>query len=409
MTDTPHGYRMVIAVAIILLQFSMGLSFMAPAPLFPLIIKAFGIDNATVSLLIGASSLAVALALVPASILAARLGSRWSLILGGVLMGMTAASMFVDSFSVLLLTRVSFAIGAAINLSATPGVLLRWFPTKELAIVNGANVIAQSLGVMTSMLVGPRIAGSLGWDGALTSFGAAAIVATMLWLALGRDRGGAEAAAPFALADLGLVVRNRTILLLAAGLSGILGAFISLQSWLPTFYIEQWGYTLERAGSMTALMSLFGIVGALLGSTLPVRLPRRRPFLIAGGLGVPLFAAGAIAMDLPPLLYPSIMLLGIAGWIFMPVVFTIPMELPGMNASRVGVGVALVLGAGNLAGFFVPLMVGALRDQTGSFTLGLTIAAALALVMVVCALAMPETGPVATKGERRGAPATTRA
>ena len=409
-SETPHRYRLVIAGAIILLQFSMGLSFMAPAPLFPLIIKAFDIDNATVSLLIGASSLAVALALVPASILAARLGSRWSLILGGVLMGMTAASMFVDSFSVLLLTRVSFALGAAINLSATPGVLLRWFPTKELATLNGTNVIAQSLGIMTSMLVGPRIAGPLGWDGALTTFGAMALVATVVWLALGRDRGDAQASAPFALNDLGLVVRNRTILLLALGLSGLLGAFISLQSWLPTFYSEQWGYSLERAGSMNALMSLFGIVGALLGSTLPVRLPRRRPFLIAGGLGVPLFATGAIAMDAPLLLYPSVMLLGIAGWIFMPVVFTIPMELPGMNASRVGVGVALVLGAGNLAGFFVPLMVGALRDQTGSFTLGLTIAAALALVMVVCALAMPETGPVApSKGERRGAPATTRA
>ena len=44
-------------------------------------------------------------------------------------------------------------------------------------------------------------------------------------------------------------------------------------------------------------------------------------------------AAGALGMDGTALLYPSILLLGIAGWIFMPVVFTIPLELPGMTAS----------------------------------------------------------------------------
>ena len=75
--DEAAPYRIVVEASILLLQFSMGLSFLAVAPLFPLIITTFGIDNATVSLLVGVSSLSVGLALVPASILAARLGSRW--------------------------------------------------------------------------------------------------------------------------------------------------------------------------------------------------------------------------------------------------------------------------------------------------------------------------------------------
>ena len=393
-------YRFVIEGSILLLQFAMGLSFLAVAPLFPLIIEAFKVDNATVSLLVGVSSLAVALALVPASILSARLGSKWSLILGGVLMGATGLSLFAGSFPLLLATRVSFAIGAAINLSATPGVLLRWFPTKELAVVNGANVIAQSLGVTTSMLLGPRLAGPLGWDGALSIFGATALVATVLWLLLGRDTGAASTSAGFTLGDLPAVLGNRVIVLLSIGLAGALGAFISLQSWLPTFYHEQRGLSLEQAGTISGLLSLTGIIGALLGSTLPVRIPQRRPFLIAGGLGIPLFAAGAIAFDAPLLLYPSILVLGVIGWIFVPVVFTIPMEIPGMTASRVGIAVAIVLGAGNLAGFFVPLMVGYLRDQVGSFTPGLAIACALAPILAVCAYAMPETGPVGARTRR---------
>jgi len=390
-------YRFVIEASILLLQFCMGLGFLSVAPLFPLIIDAFRVDNATVSLLVGVTSLTVALALVPASVLAARLGSRWSLVLGGVLMGLTALTWLASSFPLLLTTRVSFALGAAINLSATPAVLLRWFSTKELAMVNGANVVAQSLGVTSSMLLAPRFAGALGWDGTLAAFGGATVAATGLWVILGRDGGPGPGSGTFALGDLPAVLRNRVVVLLSIGLAGALGGFISLQSWLPTFYNLQWGYTLEEAGSIGGLLSFFGILGALLGSALPVRLPRRRPFLIAGGLGIPLFAAGAIGMDLPLLLYPSIVLLGIFGWVFMPVVFTIPMEIPGMTASRVGIAVAVVLGAGNLAGFVVPLLVGYLRDQTGSFTLGLAIACGLALILAVCAYLMPETGPVAPR------------
>ncbi|MEI7925961.1 MAG: MFS transporter, partial [Chloroflexota bacterium] len=203
----------------------------------------------------------------------------------------------------------------------------------------------------------------------------------------------------FRMSVLRAVVGNRTVLLLSAGLAGALGAFISIQSWLPTFYNAQRGYSLEEAGAIGGLLSFFGIVGALLGSTLPVRVPQRRPFLIAGGVGIPLFAAGAILFD-QPVLYVALLLLGIAGWIFMPVVFTIPMEIPGMTGARVGIAVALVLGAGNLAGFFVPLMVGTLRDLTGSFTLGLALACGLAPLMALCALAMPETGPVAARAPR---------
>lgn len=395
---TGQRYRFVIEGSILLLQFSMGLSFIAVAPLYPVIIEVFRVDNATVSLLIGVSSLVVAIALLPASVLAARLGSRWSIILGGVLMGATALSLLATSFPLLLATRISFALGAAINLSATPAVILRWFATRELAMVNGVNVVAQSLGVTTSMLLGPRLAEPLGWDVTLSLFGAMALASTALWLVLGRDLEAAHAEATFHPRDITAVLRDRTVVLLASGLAGALGAFITLQSWLPTYYHEQWGYTLEEAGAVTGLLSFFGILGAVLGSALPVRLPRRRPFLIAGGLGIPLFAAGAIAMDAPLVLYPSVVLLGVAGWIFMPVVFTIPMEIAGISASRVGIAVAVVLGAGNLAGFFVPLMVGSLRDLTGSFTLGLAIACTLSLVLVGCAIAMPETGPI---GPRR--------
>jgi hypothetical protein len=73
---------------------------------------------------------------------------------------------------------------------------------------------------------------------------------------------------------------------------------------------------------------------------------------------------------------------------------TIPMESARIGPARAGVAVSVILGAGNLSGFLLPLLVGAVRDTSGSFVLGLGIAGCLALVLAVSALVIPETGPV---------------
>lgn len=181
-------------------------------------------------------------------------------------------------------------------------------------------------------------------------------------------------------------------MLLGLGLVGALGANVSLGSWLPTYYNEAFGFSLEKAGVVASVLALFGIVGSLLGSTLPGRFPRRRPFLIVAGLLMPVTAIGAFVTSNPTVLYPSLALFGVVSWVFIPVVFTIPMELPGMTPERVGVTTAVVLCVGNLSGFVAPLLVGAMRDATGTFASGLTVVSLLAVGLAVAGWLMPETG-----------------
>ncbi len=389
-----HSYRWVIEGSLLLLQFSMGLSFLAVAPLFPLIIEAYGVNRATASLLVGGTSLGVAAALIPCSVLATRLGTRWSLALGGLLMASMALAPLASSFALLLGARVAFAVGAATVLSASPPVIMRWFPVRELPLVNGVNVVAQSLGITLSMFLGPRLAVSIGWDVALFAFACVTLTATALWLLTARDPEGTESlgGATFRMSDLVATLHDRAALLLGVGMAGALAANVSFGSWLPAYYNEQFGFSLEQAGTVAAVLAFFGIVGSLLGSTLPVRFPRRRPFLVVAGLLIPVAALGAFASAEPWLLYPSVAVLGVVSWVFIPVVFTIPMELPRMTPERVGVTTALVLTAGNTSGFFAPLAVGMLRDMTGTFTAGLGLAALLALGLAVAGWLMPETG-----------------
>lgn len=389
-------YRWVIEGALLLLQFAMGLSFLAVAPLFPLIIDDFGVSRASASLLVGGTALGVALALIPCSMLAARLGTRAALGLAGVLMSAMALAPLADSFALLLGARITFAVGGAMNLTATAPVIMRWFPPRELPMVNGLNVVAQSLGVTMSMVIAPRLAAVVGWERTLYAFACVTMIGTLTWLLLARDPAGTRdgEGAPFRLGDLVSTLQNRPTVVLGLGLAGALGANVSFGSWLPTYYHEQFGFSLEKAGAVASVLALFGIFGSLLGSALPVRFPRRRPFLITAGFLMPITAIGTFATANPVVLYPSLALFGMVSWVFIPVVFTIPMELPGMTPGRVGVTTAVVLCVGNLSGFFAPLIVGAVRDATGAFALGLTVVSLLAAALALAGWLMPETGVV---------------
>ena len=391
---TGSRYRYLIEASLLLLNIGLGMSFLSPAPLFTQIIEAFQIDRATVSLLIGIPSLSIAILLVPASIVAAKLGPRLSLLIGGSLISTAMFAPLAGNFAALAATRVAFACGATLVLSATPAVVMRWFVPRELPIVNGLNVMGQSIGIMTAMFLAPRIALSIGWAAAFFTFGAVAAVATAFWLLVGRTSADASApaAAPFSIRALPAMLTDRPTVLLGIGVAGALGTFITFTSWLPTYWQEAFGFSLEQAGTTAALLSGFGIVGSALGSTLPSRFPRRRPFLIVSGVLLPVFAVGCFALNMPVVLLVSVAAFGVLGWVFMPIVFTIPMELPNMTAERVGVAIAMVLSAANLAGFVFPLLVGFLRDLTGGFTVALSLCAVLGLALAGAGYLMPETG-----------------
>jgi cyanate permease len=102
--------------------------------------------------------------------------------------------------------------------------------------------------------------------------------------------------------------------------------------------------------------------------------------------------------------YPSLILLGIAGWLFFPALFTIPMELPGITHERVGMVVAFVLSTGNLGGFLAPLFVGAVRDATGTYAPGLAMAAVLAVGLAIAGYMIPETATAVRRREGAATP-----
>ena len=101
------------------------------------------------------------------------------------------------------------------------------------------------------------------------------------------------------------------------------------------------------AGAYGAVLTMCGMFGSLLGSVLPLQIPRRRPFLVGAGLLMPLTAFGCFVTPAPMVLLPSLVLFGLVSTVFVPVMLTIPMEAPQIGPTRAGVAVSVILAAGN--------------------------------------------------------------
>ncbi len=164
----PSRYRFVIAGLVLSLFFSGGLSFLAVTPVFPLIIDDYGINSSTASLLVSSVALANVLLAIPGGILVARLGPNRVIIGAWFLASIPALSVFADDFATLLALRVLFGVSFALLLPAVAPVLMRWFPPKELPLVNSLLLGALTVGISVSTFTAAPISEAVGWRWMLT-------------------------------------------------------------------------------------------------------------------------------------------------------------------------------------------------------------------------------------------------
>ncbi|MEK7282118.1 MAG: MFS transporter [Chloroflexota bacterium] len=343
-------------------------------------------------------ALVVAVFAVPAGMLASKIGLRKTFAIGAFLMAAGLATPWATSFPLFLATRLLFAIGTAMTFPLLGGISMQWFRRKEVPMVNGINVAANTMGnALAFSLSVPLAQAFSNWRIPLFIYASVAFLAAIAWLVWGKETHEPiddDPAAPAQLPPItiGHALKQRTTLLLALSVTGPFALFMAISSWLPTYYFEVFHIPLDKASAMTALFTVFGIPAAILGGFLPMRVGLRRPFLIIPGLLMTFAGLGTFAINNPAVIYTSIALFGITNLIFMPVLLTIPIELPRMTPRTVAVVLAVALAVGNLSGAAGPLVVGYLADSTGSYIPGLVLFSVLAWSLLIGGLLLPETG-----------------
>ena len=334
--------------------------------------------------------------LIPGGVIVAKLGTKKAIAVSGFL---TAAGVFAfttSNFVSLLPLRVAFGMGGGILIPATSNVIVQWFRPSERPIMNAFILAGQGTGVAAAMFLSVPLADAFEWPAVLTVYGVFALLGTMVWLLLGRrfPSGAAPVKTLTMMAVLG-VLKERNTLLLSLALVGPFAMLIGYMSWLPTYYNEVFNMPLQQATSILAILPLMGIVVNILSGFLLARLGLHRPLLVIPGLIFPLGAFGAFYFNSTPIIIAAIILLGLSFWLFLPTVFTIAMELPGVSLEQVAVVTAAALTLGNASAVASPLFVGITTDMLGSYVPSMSILAVLPVTAVLAAVFLPETGPKA--------------
>jgi len=399
-------YRFVIAALVTLVRVCVGLVWASAGPLLPLMMQEYNINRGTVSWYVSSVPIIMAVLTVPVGIVGARFGLKKMFAVGAFLQAAGILAPFCDSYPLLFLTRVAFAVGTAITVPMASAVVAGWFTSRELPLVNGIIMAFVTLGNTFSYIATIPIATVISWKAPITIYGAFALTCATAWFIFGKERHKEPVAVPEGAKtaietkpELGLkqALLQKSTLIFAFTLLGPFCCSNALISWLPSYYNEVFKIPLDRASSITSIFTITGAIACILGGILPMRIGRRKPFLIIPGMFMGLLALSCISFNNDWIIYTSIAMFGIFNNIQAPSIFTIPMELPNMTPRTGAVVLAFCLGIGNFGGFLGPLIVGYLTDMTGSYWPGFLICFALSFSLLIGGLLLPETGPKARK------------
>jgi CP family cyanate transporter-like MFS transporter len=158
--------------------------------------------------------------------------------------------------------------------------------------------------------------------------------------------------------------------------------FYGLTSWLAAAYVEH-GWSEVDAGTLVAIVGLSGLPVTLVAAWAADRIGSRRTYLTAFSLAFIVAGAGLVMVPTLAFIW-AIVAGGSLGALFM-LSMTLPLDV-NSDPSRTGGTVAMMLCVGYLLTAFTPIVLGAIRDMTGSFTLSLWVPVIAVAVLLVISL-----------------------
>ena len=397
-------YRFVIFISIILVRISVGILWASAGPLLPLIIQEYDLSRSVAGWYASIAPLAIAAVSLPVNTLVSRFGLKRILTIGSFLLAMGVFAFFTSGYFPLLFFRACFALGTAIIIPVATAITAEWFDARELPVVNGIGMSFINIGNGIAFAVTIPIANALAWNAPIILYGAFALVGAVAWLILGRESEKTPVVTEPGInqvlgkrPDLSFrqILTNRAALMMTLSVTVAWALGNAIGSWLPDYYYSVFNIALDKASSILTIATVGSTIASIAGGILSNRLGRRKPFMIAAGLGTGLAALFAVLFNNPAAIYTGITFFGIFGGICVSSWFTIPMEIPGMSVRSGVIVIAMMQVGGNLGNFISPLVVGALVDSTGSYLPGFLIFIILSFGMMVAGLLLPETGPAA--------------
>ncbi|PFP27553.1 MFS transporter [Bacillus sp. AFS073361] len=272
----------------------------------------------------------------------------------GWLFGQTLTELYVIG---ILLGVAGASFAAAIPMAS------RWYPPHLQGLAMGIAGAGNS-GTLFATLFGPRLAERMGWHNVLGLALIPLLTVFLLYIILAKDAPSQPAPKP--MVEYLKVFKQKDTWYFCLLYSVTFGGFVGLSSFLSIFFVDQYHLSKVTAGDFVTLCvaagSFFRPVGGFIADKIGgVRL---LTFLF---IGVALSMFGV--SQLPPLavvttlLFIGMLCLGMGnGAVFQLV--------PQRFQEEIGMITGIVGAAGGVGGFFVPNILGTLKEVTGTYGTG---------------------------------------
>lgn len=347
------------------------------SPLATRIQQNLGLSELQISFLIAVPVILGSLLRIPFGILTDRYGGRlmFTLLLVCMVPVLLLTSVSA-SYPLLLFDALLLGLGGASFAIGVPFVS-RHFPPERQGFALGVYG-AGNIGTALAARAAPQIAEAYGLPTVFITFAALTLaMAVAFWLFARDVPRPANAPAPGFSQSLAVVRTERRAWLLSLFYFLTFGGFVAFSLYLPKMLVDLYAITPIDAGNRVFVFVLLATLGRPLGGWLADRLGGnqvlRAVFAVVAAMAVVLtFTTALIPLTIACL--SSSLMLGIGnGAVFK----LVPQWFPG----RTGVVTGIVGAAGGLGGFFPPLVLGAVRQSLGGYSLGFAL---LSLTAILC-------------------------
>jgi MFS transporter, NNP family, nitrate/nitrite transporter len=354
-------------------------------PLAPFVREEFGLTATEQGLLVAVPLLGGSLFRPLLGMLGDRIGGRRAGLIGlaltllPLIIGWKVASSLAHFYVVGLLLGIAGA-SFAVALPLASG----WYPPQYQGLAMGIAGAGNS-GSLLATLCAPRLAERFGWASTFGLMILPTLLVFIVFAVMAQDSPRRRTRQTWR--DYAAVLKEPDTLWFSFLYSLTFGGFVGFASFLTTFFHGEYQVSKVTAGDLTTVVVVAGSLLRPVGGWLSDRVGGYRLLLM---LLVAVAGCLAVVSTLPPLwvvvalLFMAVGLLGMGnGAVFQLV--------PQRFADRMGLITGVVGAAGGLGGFFLPSMLGAAKDATGSYSLGLLL---LAGGFLVGAFALLQLGTV---------------
>lgn len=362
-------------------QSMQALGFGAISLFLPLIRQDLDITFSQAGLLSAAATLFYAVMMVPAGYLGDRFNPKTIFVVG--LIGVNLTSILfavVTDFGTLMLVQA--VSGLFRSLLFGPGMILisAQFSPERRATAMGLFVAGGLSSNVLLNLLGPVLIQHMTWQWILITFSATALFVGVLYGFLGTPVTRNADDRP-KLSDIPRLLREPVVWTTGIIQFVRLAVAIGFSFWLPTLLVEDKGFTLVATGFLIAIGALIAAPANIIGGIISDR--TRSPLKVIG-LSLFMLALTSYVLGIvqtPALVIAVVLVNAVFLQLYFGPLFAVPLQFLGGQYA----GVLSSLGnlMANVGALVATLLMGAIKDYTGSFAVALNVIAGLCLLGVL--------------------------